>query len=87
MFTKVSVLWLYRRVFAPMRWSPLDIIIVSLVIIMVAFYVSTTIVKILECIPRSRIFDKSIPGHCVEFVSPSIVFQNATDSPQYFGSP
>lgn len=69
MFTKLSVLWLYRRVFSPMKWSPMDTVIVALIVIMIGFYISTTIVKILECIPRARIFDKSIPGHCVKFVS------------------
>lgn len=69
MFTKLSVLWLYRRVFAPLKWSPLDTVIVFLVVVMLGFYISTTIVKILECIPRERIFDKSVPGHCIELVS------------------
>lgn len=71
MFTKLSVLWLYRRVFAPIRWSPLDIIIVFLIVTMLGFYISTSIVKIVECIPRAKIFDNTIPGHCVEFVSTS----------------
>lgn len=52
-----------------MKWSPLDTTIVVLIVIMIGFYFSTTLVKILECIPRARIFDKSIPGTCVEFVS------------------
>ncbi|KAJ5669432.1 hypothetical protein N7462_010502 [Penicillium macrosclerotiorum] len=82
MFTKLSVLWLYRRVFSPIRWSPLDMIILSLVAIMLGFYISTTLVKILECIPRARIFDKSIPGHCVNvsaLLNASGLFNTITD--------
>lgn len=72
MFTKLSVLWLYRRVFSPIKWSPLDMVILSLAAIMLGFYISTTLVKIWECIPRAKIFDNSIPGHCVKFVSTSV---------------
>ncbi|KAH8702470.1 hypothetical protein BGW36DRAFT_117415 [Talaromyces proteolyticus] len=82
LFTKLSVLWLYRRVFSPMKWSPLDIIIVSLIVIMVGFYVSTTLVKILECIPRAKIFDKNIPGTCVNvsaLLNASGLFNTITD--------
>ncbi|QKX60980.1 uncharacterized protein TRUGW13939_08126 [Talaromyces rugulosus] len=82
MFTKMSVLWLYRRVFSPMKWSPLDTIIFALIIIMIGFYVSTSIVKILECLPRARIFDKSIPGSCINvsaLLNASGLFNTITD--------
>jgi hypothetical protein len=64
--TKLAVLWLYRRVFAPKRWTPLYIAITFLAVILIGFYGATTLVKIFECDPRAKISDASIPGHCVD---------------------
>ncbi|KAH7324161.1 putative integral membrane protein [Stachybotrys elegans] len=64
--TKLAVLWLYRRVFSPAKWSWFDIAIVALVILIIGFYVSTTFVKIFECYPREKIWNKSLPGRCVQ---------------------
>jgi hypothetical protein len=63
---KITVLWLYRRVFSPHRWSAFDITIVSLIVIVFAFYTVTSMVKIFECWPRNKIWDKSLPGKCVQ---------------------
>ncbi|KAI0841292.1 hypothetical protein F5Y06DRAFT_261192 [Hypoxylon sp. FL0890] len=63
--TKLSVLWLYRRVFSPVRWSMFDIAIVTLIVVIFGFYGSTTIVKIFECSPREKIWNSSLPGKCV----------------------
>lgn len=63
--TKLAVLWLYRRVFSPIRWSMFDIAIVTLIILIIGFYGSTTIVKIFECNPRDKIWNKDLPGKCV----------------------
>lgn len=46
------------------------------------FYVATTAVKIWECSPRARIWNKSIPGHCVSIPSllnTSGLFNTITD--------
>ncbi|KAF2839588.1 hypothetical protein M501DRAFT_932361 [Patellaria atrata CBS 101060] len=64
--TKLAVLWLYRRVFSPRRWSPFDISIVFLIVILIGFYGSTTFVKIFQCKPRAKIFNKNIPGECLD---------------------
>lgn len=64
--TKTSVLWLYRRVFSPVRWSIFDLLIVFLIVLMVGFYGSITIVKIFQCNPREKIWNSSVPGHCIE---------------------
>ncbi|EMR72821.1 putative integral membrane protein [Eutypa lata UCREL1] len=64
--TKLAVLWLYRRVFSPVRWSPFDMAIVFLAGFTIAFYTSTTLVKIFECTPRERIWNKDIPGRCIQ---------------------
>ena len=63
---KLAVLWLYRRVFAPKRWSPLYIAIIFLVVILIGFYGATTFAKIFECTPRAKITNPSLPGHCVD---------------------
>ncbi|KAF2810903.1 putative integral membrane protein [Mytilinidion resinicola] len=66
---KLAVLWLYRRVFSPKRWSPFDIAITVLIVILIGFYGITTFVKIFECNPRAKIADASIPGHCVDLAA------------------
>ncbi|KAI0535553.1 hypothetical protein GGR58DRAFT_478615 [Xylaria digitata] len=79
---KISVLWLYRRVFSPVRWSLFDIAIVFLVVILALFYTSTTIVKIWECVPRDKIFDPKIPGRCIDIpllLNVSGLFNTVTD--------
>ncbi|CAH0050951.1 unnamed protein product [Clonostachys solani] len=63
---KLAVLWLYRRVFAPARRSVLEIGILILIVLTTGFYGVTTFVKIFECTPRDRIWNKTIPGKCVE---------------------
>lgn len=34
---------------------------------MTAFYTAITTVKIFKCVPQSKIFNKSIPGKCINF--------------------
>ena len=60
------MLWLYRRVFSPRRWSPFDISIIFLIVLFILFYTSTTLVKIWECNPRAKIYNPKLPGTCVE---------------------
>lgn len=63
---KIAVLWLYRRVFSPVRRSAFDISIVALIAVIFLFYAVTSMVKIFECWPRNKIWDKSLPGKCVQ---------------------
>ena len=69
MCTKLAILLLYRRVFLPQRWSVFDVAIRLLMLIICLFYIATTAVKIWECTPRSRIWDKSIQGTCINVSS------------------
>jgi hypothetical protein len=62
---KIAVLSLYRRIFSPLRRSVFDIFIVGLSIVVFLFYSTTTMVKIFECWPRNKIWNRSIPGQCV----------------------
>ncbi|OAA40700.1 hypothetical protein NOR_05788 [Metarhizium rileyi] len=80
--TKLAVLWLYRRVFSPIRWSHFDIAIVALIILIFGFYSTTSVVKIFECNPREKIWNPTIPGKCVEIhviLNVSGAFNTVTD--------
>ena len=80
--TKLAVLSLYRRIFSPHRYGAFDISIISLSVILVLFYGSTTFVKIFECRPRAKIFDKKLPGACIDvssLLNTSGLFNTATD--------
>ncbi|KAI1371992.1 hypothetical protein F4677DRAFT_433680 [Hypoxylon crocopeplum] len=79
---KLAVLFLYRRVFSPIHRSLFDICIVFLIVLLCLFYTATTIVKIWECVPRSKIFDNKIPGSCINtpwLLNVSGLFNTVTD--------
>ena len=80
--TKVAVLLLYRRVFSPQRRSFFDIGLRLFITVLCLFYVSTALVKIWECNPRPRIWNKSIRGTCLDnsrVLETSGVFNLVTD--------
>lgn len=64
--TKLAILCLYRRIFSIYLGRSFDVKVIGLMAILVLFYFATTITKIFECIPRSRVWDSSIPGHCID---------------------
>ena len=64
--TKSTILLLYLRVFEPRRWSRLDFTVRALILIICSFYFALSIAKICQCIPRTRIWDKTVPGKCVD---------------------
>ncbi|KAL2291504.1 hypothetical protein FJTKL_12890 [Diaporthe vaccinii] len=62
--------------------STFDITVIALMALMVLFYIPTTITKIWECVPRAKIWDKSIPGHCIDayvLLNVSGIFNTVTD--------
>ncbi|KAK8052474.1 hypothetical protein PG993_003859 [Apiospora rasikravindrae] len=65
-FVKLTILWLYRRVFSPARHGPFDVGIVSLVVFLVGFYVATNLAKVWQCVPREKIWVTSLPGSCID---------------------
>lgn len=67
--TKVSILLLYSRLFAPSRKSLTYFFIQLLLYFTVAFYTAITFVKIFECSPREKIWRRSVPGHCINFAA------------------
>lgn len=62
---KLSILALYRRIFPSPRWSLLNILTGLMYTLLVGFYSSTALVKILGCIPREKIFHPEMSGNCV----------------------
>ena len=51
-------------------------------IIITIFYVTTTFIKVWECIPRARIWDTSIPGTCLnisKILNASGTFNSVSD--------
>ncbi|EAW10210.1 uncharacterized protein ACLA_046760 [Aspergillus clavatus NRRL 1] len=71
--TKLSILLLYLRVFAPAFKSRTYFCIHALIWLNLGFYLPDTVVKVFECSPRSRIWDKRIEGRCLNINIPFIV--------------
>ncbi|RHZ58851.1 uncharacterized protein CDV56_107526 [Aspergillus thermomutatus] len=71
--TKLSILLLYSRVFAPSFRSKTFFCIQALIWLNLGFYFADTIVKIFECSPRAKIWDKDLKGHCLNINIPIIV--------------
>ncbi|KAI3328575.1 hypothetical protein F4824DRAFT_408304 [Ustulina deusta] len=81
-FAKITVLQLYRRVFSPHRRSAFDNGIIATALAILLFHVATTIVKIVECIPRAKIYNMDLEGICINipvFLTAIGVFNTITD--------
>lgn len=79
---KLAILSLYRRVFSGYPRSPFDITVIRLMVLLVLFYLATVIIKICECLPRARIWDPSVPGHCIDMsmvLNVGGIFNTVTD--------
>ena len=79
---KLAILYIYRRVFVPRRWGIFDWTLRIFMAILILFYLATFLVKIWECNPRERIWDRSIPGKCVNvssLLNTSGLFNTLTD--------
>lgn len=82
MITKLSILLLYRRIFVPARRSAFNIILRFLECVIILFYISTSIVKITQCIPREKIWNRTLPGSCINvnnLLNTSGMFNFVTD--------
>ena len=79
---KTTILSLYLRIFSPQRVGKIDITIRMLIVVICLFYTALTVAKICQCIPRTRIWDKSIPGTCInlhKLLISSGMFNTASD--------
>ncbi|MCJ1458495.1 hypothetical protein MMC28_008868, partial [Mycoblastus sanguinarius] len=63
--TKLSILLQYIRIFVPTRRSAMFYSINVLIWTNCLFYIADTLVEIFQCVPRTKIWDPTIPGHCV----------------------
>lgn len=82
LFTKVTILLIYRRVFCPLRKGTLYRFINPLMIVLVCFYFGSSLAKIWQCTPRKRIWNPSVPGQCINvdaLIRFSGVFNTVTD--------
>ena len=64
--TKVAILLLYRRVFSPLGQGLFEKVIRLFIAILCLFYIATFFAKIFLCVPRARIWNKSVPGTCLD---------------------
>ncbi|KAI9930901.1 hypothetical protein MW887_010552 [Aspergillus wentii] len=71
--TKLSILLLYLRVFRPSFKNKVYFFIQLLIWFNFCFYLADTVVKIFECTPRKRIWDKNTPGTCININIPILV--------------
>ncbi|KAF5864279.1 hypothetical protein ETB97_008057 [Aspergillus alliaceus] len=71
--TKLSILLLFLRVFAPSVKGVTYFFIQLLIWFNFFFYFADTILKIFECTPRSRIWDADVSGHCININGPILV--------------
>lgn len=62
---KLAILLLYLRVFSTRHRDAFNLAIRGLMIVICTFYLALSTAKIGQCVPRARIWDKSVPGRCV----------------------
>ena len=60
--TKLSILFLYLRIFSQ-RWF--RITCYTCVAIVSGYAIASIFATIFQCTPIERVFDKSVPGHCI----------------------
>ena len=65
LFTKMAIILFYRRIFSPQHRNAFDRSLRALIVVLCCFYFATGIVKIWQCNPRAKIWDKSLPGTCL----------------------
>ena len=71
--TKLSILLLYIRVFVTPMKQKTYIVIHVLIWFNFFFYLADTIVKIFECTPRHKIWEKNVDGYCININIPILV--------------
>ncbi|KAL8859974.1 MAG: hypothetical protein Q9178_003523 [Gyalolechia marmorata] len=61
--TKISIIFLYRRIFTNIVWFRR---LTCVIMIYIAFYaIATILATIFQCTPIKRAIDHSLPGHCL----------------------
>lgn len=65
LITKVSILLMYLRLFMPNRRSKINHLTKFIIWVNVLFYLSVMIVAVFGCTPRRKIWQRWVPGKCV----------------------
>ncbi len=63
--TKLSISLLYLRIFVPNNRGLHYYVAHALIWFNLLLYVAIMMLSIFQCIPRGRIWDSSVPGHCI----------------------
>jgi len=63
--TKLSILLQYIAIFIPNHKRKSYYIIQALIWLNLSFFTALMFVEIFECVPREKIWDPTVPGHCV----------------------
>ena len=71
--TKTSILLQLGRIFVPDKKSISYRIILALIVMNVLFFISCFFLEIFGCMPRERIWDKSVEGTCLDIALSFIV--------------
>jgi hypothetical protein len=66
MFIKLSIVFQIYNIFVPNRASPLYYILVITGIITTCFYTACFLYRLFACVPRGKMWNPSIPGHCID---------------------
>ncbi|KAF7509484.1 hypothetical protein GJ744_008047 [Endocarpon pusillum] len=71
--TKLSILLQYIKIFAPSRTGKTYWSVHFLIWINLLFYIAVMLVQIMQCLPRAKIWNPTIPGRCVDIANVLIV--------------
>lgn len=63
--TKLSILLLYLRIFVPSGRPKFYYIVHFVIWFNLLFYIANLPIEIWSCIPREKIWDPLLPGHCI----------------------
>lgn len=66
LFSKLSILVLFIKVFAPSRRGRVYWVNICLTVLNVVFYVAMVITLIFQCVPRAKITIPTLPGQCID---------------------
>ena len=65
-FTKIAILLQLKRIFRGASKDSVYWLLVVLMVISTLYYLTGILIEILQCQPREKIWDPSIPGSCID---------------------
>ena len=67
--SKLSILLQYMKLFIPNHTGKTYWSIHFLIWSNLLFYLAIMLAQIMECLPREKIWDPTVPGHCIDFTA------------------